>query len=80
MHKFTADYLSYTISVLTSKHQPESLVSEHLGITHPVAILEGAFDLYFSESVRRRLTDGSVEKGRKLGSLTLTNPLRWRRE
>jgi hypothetical protein len=53
-------------------------VSEHLDVAHPVAILEGALDLYFSESLRRRLTDGSVEKGGKLGPLMLTNPLRWR--
>jgi len=69
MHNFTADYLSYTLSALTSKHS-ESLVSEHLGIAHPVAILEGALNLYLSESLRRRLTGGSVDKGRKLGELT----------
>jgi hypothetical protein len=63
-------------------HQPASTQAggarERLGVAHPVAILEGALDLYFSESLRRRLTDGSVEKGGKLGSLTLANPLRWR--
>ncbi|KAF4629894.1 hypothetical protein G7Y89_g8252 [Cudoniella acicularis] len=47
--------------------QPESLVSEHPGIAHPVAILGGALDLYFSESLRRPLDGWQRRKGRKIG-------------